>query len=268
MIYRIIFSLLITVSAGAGPVPGADEQLRDLATRAMSQLTHEIRWEAFWFSRPPPSDYRAGDEIEIEFFFPESRDAVGFCSSVFGWCSLYMEWDDGELYDRGGERFDEKCERQCRVRLFQEMYVRAPRPQDISSSTLKGYEPKYFDPNNFSVPGRREVAEEKRPSFDLSLIVSWGLPPVSEPPTPQAGKLPGSYPQLRKVVENYIQSNLGGPCGDIARASIPYYVGADRRIYGRYQFESPCEDRVALFSYYSGYWGISYDINDPAGVCT
>ncbi len=84
MIYGIIFSLLITVSVGVRPASGADEELLDLATRAMNQLTHEIRWQAFWFNRPPPPDYRAGDEIEIEFFLPESRDAVGFCSSVFG----------------------------------------------------------------------------------------------------------------------------------------------------------------------------------------
>ena len=76
MICRLIFTLAVAMWAGPQPVPGADQQLHDLAIRALELETRALQWDTYWLNSPPPADYRPGDETEVEFFFPESRDAV------------------------------------------------------------------------------------------------------------------------------------------------------------------------------------------------
>ena len=260
MICRLIFTLAVAMWAGPQPVPGADQQLHDLAIRALELETRALQWDTYWLNSPPPADYRPGDETEVEFFFPESRDAVGFCSPAFGWCSLLMAVD-GELYNRGGWKFDESCGRECRIQRFQEEYLGAPRPLKTALSIGKADEPRFFDPNNLSLA--REAAKTDKVSFDLSLTKSWVLLLLLEMLVSRSDGPPKNYAGLRKVVADYTQSDLGGRCGDTAQASIPRYVDEDRKIYVRYQFGGGCKNRVALFSYTFGDWSRLLDINDP-----
>ena len=200
MICRLIFTLAVAMWAGPQPVPGADQPLHDLAIRALELETRALQWDTYWLNSRPPADYRPGDETEVEFFFPESRDAVGFCSPAFGWCSLLMAVD-GELYNRGGWKFDEACGRECRIQRFQEEYLGAPRPLKTALSIGKADEPRFFDPNNLSLA--REAAKTDKVSFDLSLTKSWVLLPLLETPASRSDGPPKNYAGLRKVVADY-----------------------------------------------------------------
>ena len=50
MICRLIFTLAVAMWAGPQPVPGADQQLHDLAIGALELETRALQWDTYWLN--------------------------------------------------------------------------------------------------------------------------------------------------------------------------------------------------------------------------